>query len=290
MKIAIVGASGKMGKWFSNLLLKEGFELILTDKNITELERFKQKQGVQVIEDNAEAVALADAVLVSVPIDNFEDAVREVSHGVKAGQQIFDITSVKEKPVEVMHRYLKGAVVLGTHPVFGPGARDLNTQNFVLTPTNSEESELAEKARKFLEARGARVTIMSPAEHDQVMAVVLGLAHFIAIVSADTLAALNKIPRFKSVAGSTYRVLTTLVESVISEDPELYTAIQMNLPLVTEVESFFQSMAAKWAGYVRDRNRAGFKQEMVALKEKFAASNSDFGKAYENMYRIIEWL
>jgi prephenate dehydrogenase len=290
MRIAIVGASGKMGKWFSNLLLKEGFELILTDKNIAELERFKQKQGVLVIEDNAEAVALADAVLVSVPIDNFEDAIREVRTGVKTGQQIFDITSVKEKPVEVMHRYLKGAVVLGTHPVFGPGARDLNTQNFVLTPTNSEESKLAEKARKFLEARGARVTIMSPAEHDQTMAVVLGLAHFIAIVSADTLAALNKIPRFKSVAGSTYRVLTTLVESVISEDPELYTAIQMNLPLVTEVESFFQSMAAKWAGYVRDRNRAGFKQEMVALKEKFAASNSDFGKAYENMYRIIEWL
>jgi len=290
MKIAIVGASGKMGKWFADLLLKEGFKLILTDKNPAGLEQFKQKQGVQVLADNTEAVALADAVLVSVPIDNFENAIKEISSGVKAGQKIFDITSVKEKPVEIMHRYLKDAVVLGTHPVFGPGARDLNSQNFVLTPDGSQEAELAEKTRQFLEARGARVTIMSPAEHDQAMAVVLGLAHFIAIVSADTLASLNKISRFKSVAGTTYRVLTALVESVISEDPELYAAIQMNLPHVAELESFFQSMAAKWAGYIRHRNRAGFTQEMVALKEKFAASSSDFGKAYENMYRIIEWL
>jgi prephenate dehydrogenase len=60
---------------------------------------------------------------------------------------------------------------------------------------------------------------MSPGEHDRMMTVVLGLAHFISIVTADTLATVDRLPQMKAIGVSTYRVLTTLVESVISEDP-----------------------------------------------------------------------
>ena len=77
--------------------------------------------------------------------------------------------------------------MLGIHPVYGPGARDIVEQNFVLTPTNEKETALAPNTRQYLEARGARVTLMTPREHDKMMAVVLGLSHFIALVSIDTL-------------------------------------------------------------------------------------------------------
>jgi len=289
LKIAIVGGSGKMGTWFARFLLQEGFQVVLSDKDEIKLAAVKQEPGIEIL-SNIEAVQNADVVLISVSIDSFEEAVQEIAPYVKSNQYVLDITSIKESPVEVMHRYLKTARILGTHPLFGPGAKDLNSQNFVLTPSNPQELEFAEQVQQFLESRGARVTLMSAREHDEMMAVVLGLAHFISIVSADTLIDLNHLTRMKAIGGSTYRVLSTLVESVISEDPELYATLQMHLPGLAKIEERFQDNAAKWFEYVKNKDKQGFKENMTALKKKFAEKNSDFGQAYQNMYKIIEWL
>jgi prephenate dehydrogenase len=232
----------------------------------------------------------ADIVLLAVNIDSFEDVVKEIRPHVCPGQVILDITSIKEKPVDMMHAYLEKATVLGTHPLFGPGAKDVASQNFVLTPTNEQEKILAQKVMNYLQKRNARVTLMTPRKHDEMMAVVLGLAHFISIVAAATLAEIGKTSQLKSIGGSTFRVLSTLVESVISEDPELYATLQMRLPYVTEVEQLFQKQAAKWAEMVKNQDKQTFVKQMAALKYKFTTDNSNFAQAYENMYKIMEWL
>lgn len=278
-----------MGKWYARFLSKEGFEVIITGRDRTKLEAAGAELGVPVAA-NTEAAKSSEVVLLSVAIDNFEEAVKEIAPVINLGQVIMDITSIKQKPIDLMHQYFPGANILGTHPVFGPGARDPGSQNFVLTPTNDQEWALAQKVKRFLEARSARVALMSPAEHDEMMSVVLGLAHFISIVAADTLASLNRLPQMKAIGGSTYRVLTTLVESVISEDPELYATLQMHLPGLAEIEKLFQKNAARWADYTENRNKPAFKEHMTALKLKFTENNSNFGQAYENMYKIMEWL
>jgi prephenate dehydrogenase len=289
MKIAIIGAAGKMGQWFSRLLVREGFEVIAADKNEVRLFQLEKELGVRTAE-TVDAVKAADVLLLSVTIDQFPSMVAEISSFVKPAHLVFDITSIKTSPLEQMQRAFNSANILGTHPVFGPGAKDLHSQNFVLTPTNETESELSIKAQSFLEARGARVAVMTPEEHDRIMAVVLGLAHFISIAAADTLVGLGNLAQTKNVGGSTYRVLTTLVESVMSEDPELYATLQMNLPGLVEIENLFRSKAADWASLVAAQDKAGFKSRMVELKAKFARSNANFGQAYENMYKIMEWL
>jgi len=180
--------------------------------------------------------------------------------------------------------------VLGAHPLFGPGARGVANQNFVLTPTNDGESALAQKIREYLETRGAKVSLMTPQEHDEKMAIVLGLSHFIAIVSADTLLDSVKLKQPGEIGGITYKVLLTLVESVISEDPELYASLQMNLPNITEMEGLFQKKARVWADLVKNKDREKFIQQMKVLRNRLEKDNPDFGKAYENMYRIVEGL
>ncbi len=192
--------------------------------------------------------------------------------------------------MEFMHLYLDKATILGTHPLFGPGAESLTSQNFILTPTNELENTLARKVTDYLQMHGARVTWMTPQKHDEMMSVVLGLSHFISIVAADTLSELGNLHQFKEVGGSTYRVLTTLIESVVSEDPELYATLQMRLPEVQEMENLFQMQTSKWAEIVKMKDKAGFIKNMNALKLKFARDNPDFGQAYQNMYRIIKWL
>ena len=288
-KIAIIGGSGKMGRWFANFLLKEGNEVIITGRNERKLLEAKRQLGVEVA-TNVEAVKRADVILLSVPIDNFAEVVEQVCPVTRPEQVIIDITSVKVFPVETMHRHIKAGLVLGTHPVFGPGARSIANQNFVLTPTTERERTLAEKVREYLETRGAKVTLMTPREHDEMMAVILGLSHFIAIVSADTLLSLDKLARMKTVGGITYKVLLTLVESVLAEDPELYASLQMNLPNMAEIEELFQRAGKTWGDLVKNRDRHEFVERMNALRNRLKEGTPDFGKAYENMYKLAEEL
>jgi prephenate dehydrogenase len=290
LKIAIIGGYGRMGRWFADFLKKDGKEVVVAGRNEKKLLEVKKQLGVAITTSNAEAVRGVDAVLISVPVDSFDGVVREIAPHTHPGQSILDVTSVKVSPVESMHRHIKAGVVLGAHPVFGPGARGVANQNFVLTPTSEEEEALARKVRQYLEAKEARVTLMSPREHDELMSVVLGLAHFIAIVSADTLLSAGNLKKTRAVGGITYKMLLTLVESVISEDVGLYASIQMNLAGVKEVENLFRSKAESWAELVAGGDRQQFVRRMTALKSILAQDTPDFGKAYEDIYRIVEGL
>lgn len=289
MRIAIIGGAGKMGRWFANFLLKDGNEVIITGRNQRKLVEVKRQLGVEVA-TNVEAVNKADAILISVPINNFEEVVEQVHPYIHSGQIIMDITSIKVFPVETMHKYVKTGLVLGAHPMFGPGARDITNKNFILTPTSEEEGALAEKVRQYLETRGASVALMTPQEHDEMMAIILGLPYFIAIISGDTLLSFDKLRLTKAISGSTYKVLLMLAESVISEDPELYASLQMSLPNMVEIERLVQRRAKTWADLVKNKDRQKFIRRANALRNRLKKANPDFSKAYENMYKIVEGL
>ena len=289
MRVAIIGGSGKMGRWFANFLFKDGYEVVITGRNEGKLLEAKRQLGVEVA-TNVEAAKKAEVIIISVPVDNFEEVVEQICPYTHPEQVIIDITSIKAFPVEIMHKHIKRGLVLGAHPMFGPGARGIANQSFVLTPTNEEETALAQKIREYLETRGARATLMNPDEHDEMMAVILGLSHFIAIVSADTLLSFDKLKQMRAIGGSTFKLLLTLAEGVISEDPEFYTSLQMNLPNIAEVEKLFQRRAKTWADLVENKNRDKFAQRMNELKDRLYQVTPDFGKAYEDMYKLVEGL
>jgi prephenate dehydrogenase len=289
MKIAIVGGSGKMGQWFARLLCEEDKQVLLIGRSEEKLRKVRQQLDVKVTTDIGQ-VKDADVILISVPLDAFESVARQLAPHTNTGQVVMDVTSLKVQPVHIMHRYITSAVTLGMHPVFGPGAKSLDKQNFVLTPTSEREVALAEKVMGHLEARGAHVTLMTPQEHDEMMTVILGLAHFIAIVTADTLLAQNRFQQMKAIGGTTFKVLYTLVESVISEDPELYASLQIGFPGIGEIEGQFLRNTATWADLVRNKDSQGFADRMSALKRILEKTDPHFEKAYEDLYKITEGL
>jgi len=286
MKVAIIGGSGRMGRWLACFLLKDGQDVVAIGRNESKLREVKQQLGIETA-TSLEAIKTADVVLISVPMDSFESVMKQLPPYLHPEQVILDITSIKTTPVEVMHRYIKTGKVLGTHPMFGPGAKDFSRQNVVLTPTSEKETALAQKVKQYLEARGARVALMTPQEHDEMMAIVLGLAHFIALVSADALLSFDKLKQMEKVGGTTYRLLLTLAESVLTEDAEFYASLQMNLPKIREMHALFQKKAEAWARLVESKDSRGFIERMDALKDKLAKSDPDFRRAYEKMYRLL---
>lgn len=256
-----------MGRWLAKFLLPEGNQVVITGRNQSKLLEAKEQLRVEAA-TNVEAVKWAELVLVSVSLDSFEAVIKEISPHTRPKQVIIDITSIKEFPVEVMHRYIKSGLVLGVHPMFGPSTESIRNQNFVMTPTNEDEKNLAGKVQAYLEARGAKVAMMSPHQHDEMMAVILGLSHFIGLVSADTLASCDNLDQMNAVSGTTYRLLLTLVKSVISEDPEFYASLQTSLPNMAKIERLFGTKAKVWADLVEKKDRSEFVQRMNTLKDR----------------------
>src|SRR3990172_796485 len=286
VKTAILGA-GKMGVWFVKFCRENGEEVILADRKKEKLARLGAELGVETA-DFATAVQNADNVMICVSISAFEDVVKKIAPFVREGQPVIDICSVKEQPVKIMHQHIKKGLILGTHPVFGPGSKGVKHKAYILTPTSAGERAFAEKYKGWLEKVGARVFVMSPKKHDELMSVVLGLPHFVGLVACDTLLGQANFLETKKVAGTTYRMLFTLAEATALETPDLYASLQTSLPEMGKIEAQFIAKAEEWLSLVKQKDSAAMVKKMAQLKAKLVKLDSEVEKSYETMYKMLE--
>ena len=286
MKIAILGA-GKMGVWFVNFCKENGEQVILADRNKEKLARLGKELEVETA-NFADAVKKADNVIICVSISAFADVVKKIAPGVREGQTVVDICSVKEQPVKIMHQYIKKGLVLGTHPVFGPGSKGVRNKAYILTPTSVKERVFAEKYKTWLEKVGARVFIMSPKKHDELMSMVLGFPHFLGLVACDTLLEQADYAETKNVAGTTYRMLFTLAEATALENPELFSSLQLSLPGIEKIENAFIEKAREWLTLIKQKDPAAIAAKMEQMKSKLMKTSRNYEQSYDIMYRMLE--
>lgn len=288
MKVAIIGA-GKMGRWFTKFFLEQGISVVVSDKDHTKLARIREELKVETA-SSVDAVKSANKILVCVPIESFENAMAEIHSYIRPEQIVMDICSVKEHPVKIMHKYIRNGAVLGTHPMFGPGVKTIKNQNFVLTPTNAEEKKLAEELGNWLKEKGAKVFVMSPREHDELMSVVLGLPYFLSIATCDTLISYGRFSDAQNVSGASYKFLLTLIEAIASEDAEFSTSLQINLPENNKVGELFLKKAAEWLELINKRDKKAFLDKVKRLKNDLAKIDPSYLKSYETMHKMLEVL
>ena len=286
MRIAILGA-GKMGAWFAKFFLAEGHSVVIADRKKEKLAKLKAELAVETA-DFTEAIENAERVLICVSISAFEEIVKTISPAIRDGQIILDICSIKDVPVKIMHKHLKGSLVLGMHPVFGPGSTTIENKTFVLTPTNSQEEAFAKDFKTWLETKKARVFVMHPQKHDRLMSAVLGLPHFLGLVACDTLLERADYAETKDVAGTTYRMLFTLAEVAALENPELFASLQLSLPELERIESSFIEKANDWLDLIKQKDRDAIIHRMEHLKLKLMNVSGDYERSYKIMYKMLE--
>ena len=212
--IAIIGGNGQMGRWFTRFFESQGLEVLVAD--------------VDTPQTSQEAAARADVVILSVPIPKVTEVAREVAPFLKPDAALVDLTSVKQRPMAAMMAAFPGEVV-GTHPLFGPGEATIEGMTMVLCQGRGER--WFQWLQDLLTQAGARVKITTAAEHDRLMAVVQGLAHFILIafgtVIRDLGVSLEDLEEFST---PTFATLHNLTRHLLSQDPKLYACIQLQNP------------------------------------------------------------
>jgi prephenate dehydrogenase len=286
LRVAVIGA-GKMGRWFTRFFKDKGCSVVVSSRTRSKAEALKKEFGAEAADNYVEAVQGADWILLCVSLEGLEPVLKEIGAHVRSGQAVMDISSVKEIPVQLLHKHVKNGVTLGTHPVFGPGAKSLEGQNFVLTPIDEEERRFAEEFKNWLEEWGAEVSVLSPRRHDELMALVLGFPHFVGLVAGDALVNCSDFVDAKRVGGATYKLLLTLAGAVAAEEPVFYSNLHMSLPEMEQIEELFLSKVEEWLKLVKTKDCGGFGHKMEEVKKRLRELDPDFERYYRLMYRLL---
>jgi prephenate dehydrogenase len=281
LEIAIVGAAGKMGSWFTDYFARRGFGVSVYDRKAP-----RPSDNVRAAASLDSCVRDADFVLVSVPVRMTPKVIRECAKSMKAGAVISEISSVKYRSFRALRQVPSGLRPLCIHPMFGPGASERMQPKMLLVPVKNEEAEL-KIVRELFE--NASVKVLPDAQtHDKSIATVLGLTYFANIVFAKAVSASN-ISELRQVSGTTFGLQLLLAESILASEPDLVVALVKENPYAKRYIGQYlkeASAVAKMASAKDDKKLKADLQKVRSKLEKW----QDLQQSYRRMYDIIESL
>ncbi len=254
IKVALIGGRGQMGRWFQRFFAAQGLEVLVAD--------------VDTRQTPEEAAQLTDVVVVSVPIPKVNEIVETITPHLRPEAALMDLTSVKQGPMTAMLANFAGEVV-GTHPLFGPGAKNMAGQTVVLCPGRGER--WFNWLRELLEQAGARVKVTTATEHDRLMSVVQGLAHFSLIALEMAIRELGVAPRdLEDFATPTFATLHNLARRLFTQDAKLYACIQLQNPANRAALRALEDSVADILYFIQRQNADGLVKLIEGVREGFS--------------------
>jgi prephenate dehydrogenase len=280
-EIAIVGAAGKMGSWFTNYFVRRGFAVSVYDVN---RQMLRPSGSVRVANSIGDCVKDADFVLVSVPVRMTPRVIKECAKSMKAGAVITEISSVKQKAFLALKQAPPSLRPLCIHPMFGPGASERMQPKVLLVPVRDEDAELKIVREMF---ENAAIKVLPDAKaHDKSIATVLGLTYFANIVFAKVVSAGN-ISALKQVSGTTFGLQSLLAESILTNEPDLVVALIRENPYARKYIRQYLKDASAVARMVSAKDTKKLKADLQNIRSKLEKWQ-DLQQSYRRMYDIIE--
>ena len=144
------------------------------------------------------ALRNADLVVLATPVETINKLFALINPHVRRGCIITDMGSTKAEVVEAADKNLSNApFFVGSHPLVGSeqhGVEHARAELFenaqcIMTPTDKTNTVAKEKIKFLWTKLGARVTFLSPEEHDQILAYTSHLPHLAAYALMETIPA-----------------------------------------------------------------------------------------------------
>jgi prephenate dehydrogenase len=281
-RVAVVGAAGKMGSWFTGYFARRGLDVSAYDINRKKL---KTSPGVKIQTSLLQCVEDADLVLVCVPVQKTPQAIKECTKNMKDGAIIAEISSVKDKTFVALNRTPIKLRPLCIHPMFGPGASSKKLDiRVLLVPVRNEKVEL--KITKEIFENANVMVLPNAKQHDKSIAIVLGLTYFANIVFAKVMSSGN-ISMLKQVSGTTFGLQSLIAESIFTEEPELVIALIRENTYAKRYISQYLKEAGALARLVIANDSKDLKAELQKLKLRMQ-KGQDLQQSYNRMYEMID--
>lgn len=261
-RFLIVGL-GLLGGSYAKALKKQGCTVEAVTRSQDSID-YALEQGI--IDGGAafpdpEIIGRADVVVLALYPEVLLGWVKENQRYFKPGALITDVTGVKGCVVYDLQAMLRQDVeFIAAHPMAGRetlGVRNADDgifrgANYIVTPTDKNTPQAIEACEQLGRMLGfARISRLSPQDHDRMIGFVSQLTHCIAV----TLMTCNDIEHLERYTGDSFRDLTRIAKINDEMWSQLFLA---NRPALLEQMDQFSAQFQK----LRDQLAAGDTQAM----------------------------
>ena len=248
-KILIVGL-GLIGGSYAKGLTKEGYEVYAYNRSIEALD-YAKKNNIIVDGTNEfskDFVCKFDRIIFSLYPKIFKQYINDYGDYIKDNAIISDVTGVKEAITYFIQDKLSDRVeFIPAHPMAGKevyGIKNADEKifenaNYIITPTEKNTDRGIEFAKEIGTAlKFRKISILSPKEHDEMIAFLSQLTHCIAV----SLMTCKDSIYLKDYTGDSFRDLTRIAN--INENMWTELFLLNKTALLKEIDSFIDSMSA----------------------------------------------
>jgi chorismate mutase/prephenate dehydrogenase len=214
----VIGGRGKMGRWFSEFLASQGYDVTVADPA-------GGIEGLGYAPEWRDASLDCDLIVVATPMKAANDILQELAQRKPRGV-IFDLGSLKT-PLREGIRALQeaGCRVTSFHPMFGPDTELLSGRHVIFI--NLGDQQAIDAAQTLFASTMAERVVMSLDEHDRLIAYVLGLSHALNVAFFTALAESGEAaPRLAQLSSTTYDAQVDVATKVAGDNPLMYFEIQ----------------------------------------------------------------
>jgi prephenate dehydrogenase len=205
-----------------------------------------------IIDSIAQDAADADLVLVATPVAQYPQVLASIAPRLKPSAIVTDAGSTKRDVVAAARAALgvKISQFVPAHPIAGAeksgaaaaGADLFRGKRVVLTPLQENSAEGLKAIEAAWTACGARISRMSPEEHDAVFAAVSHLPHLLAYALVHEFAGRGNSAQLFGYAAGGFRDFTRIASS----HPEMWRDICVanRAPLLAELGRYADKLRA----------------------------------------------
>jgi prephenate dehydrogenase len=265
-RILIVGL-GLMGGSYAKALKRLGYHVSAIDNNEDSINYATENEIIDAgaVTCDKELISQADTIIFALYPRLIVEWIKDNQMYFKKGIILTDVTGIKNNIVyEIQHVLREDVEFIAAHPMAGrelSGVRNSDDRifrdaNYIVVPTDKNTEEAIEWCKNLGQILGVKkVSVLSPAEHDRMIAYVSQLTHCIAVA----LMTCNDDSRLSDYTGDSFRDLTRIVR--INEDmwTELFF---MNKDALLEQMNDFINELSTIRDYIKNEDAANLKAKM----------------------------
>jgi len=264
--ILIVGL-GIIGGSYAKGFAKKGYNVCAIDKDEKTINYALKNQIVKkaTTEIDEDMIGQADLIIFALYPHIFKEWIKSNQKLFKAGTIITDVTGVKGCIVEDVQYILReDCEYIAAHPMAGSEklgiyyANDeiFHQANYIVVPTDKNTEEAIDVCKQVGEILGfARISQLSPYEHDEMIGFVSQLTHCIAM----TLMTCNDTEDLQDYTGDSFRDLTRIARIDETMWSELFL---LNKDALLHQMKLFTMEFAKLERMLMEADKNGIKEMM----------------------------
>lgn len=271
-----------MGSWFIEYLLtKKNFQIKAYDKNIESIEK---QLNLKIDTDFNSCVKDSDIVILCVPLRIVPKMIIECSKIMKRNSVLVDISSIKNKSFQSLKKIHDYILPICIHPMFGPGASKKSNLKVLFIPIKDYKREMQFVKDLFQDFN--ILSLENAIQHDRIMAIVLGLTHYINMVFADIIGSQN-YKNLEFYSGSTFKMQCIVSESILNDDPNLLNSLFMDNPFIKKEIKNFHKKLLDYYQIINDKDDKKLLQQLKKIKS-FIEKHHNLNSSYLKMYKVID--